>query len=82
MGNPKPPNPQGVPKQWGKKPVNPQKVKPNHGRKPVNPGRIDGRNPDACCPMVAAVQSVKRGKFRLARRYAAWSLRLITARMV
>lgn len=33
-----------------------------------------------CCPMAAALQSVKRGKFRLARRYAAWSVRLIVAR--
>jgi len=33
-----------------------------------------------CCPMVAAVQSVKRGKFRLARRYAAMSVRLIVGR--
>lgn len=33
-----------------------------------------------CCPMVAALRSVKRGKFRLARRYAAMSLRLIAAR--
>lgn len=30
-----------------------------------------------CCPMVAAVRSVRRGKFRLAQRYAAMSLRLI-----
>jgi hypothetical protein len=30
--------------------------------------------------MAAAVRSVKRGKFRLARRYAAMSVRLIAAR--
>lgn len=35
-----------------------------------------------CCPMVAALQSVKRGKFRLARRYAAMSVRLLAARYV
>ena len=35
----------------------------------------------SCCPMVAAVRSVKRRKFRLARRYAAWSVRLIAARV-
>lgn len=35
----------------------------------------------SCCPMVAAVRSVKRGKFRLAARYAAWSVRLIAARV-
>lgn len=34
-----------------------------------------------CCPMVAALRSVKRGKFRLARRYAAWSVRLIAGRL-
>jgi hypothetical protein len=35
-----------------------------------------------CCPMVEAVHSVKRGKFKLARRYAAMSVRLIAARVV
>lgn len=34
-----------------------------------------------CCPMVAAVQSAKRGQFRLARRYAVMSVRLIAARV-
>jgi hypothetical protein len=34
-----------------------------------------------CCPMVEAVNSVKRGKFRLARRYAAMSVRLLAARV-
>ena len=38
------------------------------------------RNKD-CCPMVAAVRSVKQGKFRLARRYGAMSIRLIAARL-
>ena len=33
-----------------------------------------------CCPMVAAVRSVRRGRFRLARRYAVMSVRLIAAR--
>jgi hypothetical protein len=32
--------------------------------------------------MAAAVRSVKAGKFRLARRYAAMSVRLIAARAV
>lgn len=32
------------------------------------------------CPMMAAVVSVKRGNFRLARRYAALSVRLIAGR--
>lgn len=34
-----------------------------------------------CCPMVAALRSARRGKFRLARRYAAMSARLIVARL-
>lgn len=41
-----------------------------------------GGNDKSCCPMVAAVRSVRRGKFRLARRYAAWSARLLVARVV
>lgn len=49
-------------------------------RSPMDSG--NNRKDDACCPMVAAVQSVKRGKFRLARRYAAMSIRLIAARIV
>lgn len=79
MGNRKPPDPRGVPKQHGRKPPNPQNAKKQHGRRPVSPGRVDGRNPNACCPMVAALASVKRGKFRLARRYAIMSARLIAA---
>lgn len=31
--------------------------------------------------MVAAVRAVRRGRFRLARRYAAMSIRLIAARI-
>jgi hypothetical protein len=81
MGNPKPPDPRGVPKSHGRKPTNPQTAKRRNGRKPAQHGDYYGNNPDACCPMVAAVQSVKRGKYRLARRYAAMSLRLIAARL-
>lgn len=33
-----------------------------------------------CCPMVAALVSVKRGKFRLAARYVRLSVRHIAAR--
>lgn len=33
------------------------------------------------CPMGAAVRSVKRRRFRLARRYAVMSARLIAARI-
>jgi len=39
------------------------------------------RKKGKCCPMVAAVVSVKRGQFRLARRYAAMSVRLLAARI-
>jgi len=48
-----------------------------HGRKPPKP-KPDSDN---CCPMVAAVRSVRRGRFRLARRYAGMSVRLIAARI-
>jgi hypothetical protein len=51
-------------KQWPDKPKR---------RSPMDSGNRKG----SCCPMVAAVKSVKRGKFRLARRYAAMSTRLI-----
>jgi hypothetical protein len=40
-----------------------------------------GKSGGCQCPMAAAVQSVKRGKFRLARRYAVMSVRLIAARL-
>lgn len=39
-----------------------------------------GSHKKDCCPMVAAVRSVKQGKYRLARRYASMSVRLIAAR--
>lgn len=73
----KPPDPRGVSKSHGKKPPNPQQAKKQHGTKPPPPKD----DTEACCPMVAAVQSVKRGKWRLARRYAAMSARLIAARL-
>jgi hypothetical protein len=57
----------------GRKPPKPTVSTYGHGRKPPKP-KPDS---DDCCPMVAAVRSVKRGKFRLARRYAAMSVRLI-----
>lgn len=43
-------------------------------------GPMDSGNEKDCCPMVAAVRSMKKRKFRLARRYAAMSARLIVAR--
>lgn len=33
------------------------------------------------CPMVAAVRSARRGRWRLARRYAAWSVRLMASKI-
>jgi hypothetical protein len=67
----------------GRKPINPQRVKPKprNRRVPPPPARRDGKKSEDCCPMVAAVRSVKRGKFRLARRYAAMSAGLIVARV-
>lgn len=53
-------------KQWPDKPKR---------RSPMDSG--NNSKDSSCCPMVAAVQSVKRGKFRLARRYAAMSVRLL-----
>jgi hypothetical protein len=40
-----------------------------------------GHKKKDCCPMVAAVRSAKQGKFKLARRYAGMSVRLIAARV-
>ena len=56
-----------------------------HGPKPPDPRKADyvrKGGGDKCCPMAAAVRSVKEGKFRLARRYARMSVRLIVARLV
>jgi hypothetical protein len=52
----------------------------------ANPGGPGGRRQriqrpkkkKGCCSMVAAVRSVKRGQFKLARRYATMSIKLIT----
>lgn len=82
----RPPNPRNVPKSHGKRPSNPVTAPKQHGPKPppkppVRSGRSVLGESGSCCPMVAAVQSVKRGRFRLAARYARWSVRLITARV-
>lgn len=47
-----------------------RKIQPNKGGKPPKKG---------CCPMVEAGRSIKRGNYRLARRYAVMSVRLIMA---
>lgn len=51
-----------------------------NGRKGPKPPIAHGGNPDSCCPMVAAVHALERGKFRLAARYARMSVRLMVAR--
>jgi hypothetical protein len=47
------------------------------GRGKTHKGPGGGAVGGDCCPMVAALRSVKRGKFRLASRYATWSIRLM-----
>jgi hypothetical protein len=60
---------------------NPPKTQGNTGgTRHKGPG--GGTSGGDCCPMVSALRSVKRGKFRLARRYAGWSVRLLAARVV
>jgi hypothetical protein len=58
--------------------------KPNTygGGKPHKGGGTGGGNKGGdCCPMVAAVRAAGRGRYRLARRYAAMSVRLLAARL-
>lgn len=56
-------------------------VGPGPAYRPTSSGGGTGHSGDtSCCPMVAAVKSVKRGRFRLAKRYAAMSVRLLAAR--
>lgn len=54
------------------------------GGRPHAGGGGSGKKPPSkgCCPMVAALASVKQGRFRLARRYAAMSVRLMAARII
>lgn len=54
--------------------------RPARVRKPSQVGGST-QGQQGCCPMVAAVRSVRRGKFRLARRYARMSVRLVMARV-
>lgn len=56
-------------------------ARPNRSVRPAYTGTSTGPSGGGCCPMVAAVRSVKRGQFRLARRYVAMSVRLIAARL-
>lgn len=51
-------------------------------RATVRRGGTPGGPPKkGCCAMAAALRSVKRGQFRLARRYAALSVRLLAAKL-
>lgn len=52
----------------------------SRGGRPHAGGGGTGSKGGGCCPMAAAVRSVKDGKYRLARRYAVMSIRLIAAR--
>lgn len=55
--------------------------RPSHGRKPPAPKAHHARpSGGGCCPMVAAVGAARRGKYRLASRYAQMSVRLIATR--
>lgn len=56
-------------------------IGPGPAYRPSGTGGGTTHKGDGCCPMVAAVKSVRRGRFRLARRYAAMSVRLIAARV-
>lgn len=47
-------------------------------RSPADSGNGKGRG---CCPMVEAGRALRRRRFRLARRYAAMSVRLMAARL-
>ena len=67
-------------KNNGRKPPAPRKTPGGNGRKPPAPRPHSDRGGD-CCPMVAAVRAARAGRFRLARRYAAWSVRLLVARV-
>lgn len=72
------PRPAGGPLPKGNPGRKPPMPKSNlHGRRPPPPKK----NADACCPMVAAIRSARAGRYRLARRYAAMSVRLIAARL-
>jgi hypothetical protein len=46
-----------------------------------NPNTGGTRHEGGCCAMAAAVRALRQGKYRLARRYAALSLRLLAARV-
>jgi hypothetical protein len=56
-------------------------VGPGPGYRPSSTGGGTTHNGGGCCTMAATVRAAKRGKFRLARRYARMTVRLIAARI-
>jgi hypothetical protein len=59
-----------------------RKIQTNKARGKTSHRAAGGGGKDSkCCPMVEAVHSIKRGKFRLAGRYARMSVRLLVARV-
>lgn len=66
---------------WGGNPAN-ARVRQANTVRPVSGGGGDVPPSGCRCPMAAAVHSARRGKFRLARRYAAMSGRIIVRRYV
>jgi hypothetical protein len=67
----------------GRKPPDPRKVKPRSRdrRKPPAPQARGVKSTEQCCPMVAALVSVKQGRFRAARLYTRLSVRSIARRL-
>lgn len=65
----------------GRKPPNPHHVPKSHGKKPAAPPPHKARPKQGCCAMAAAGRALRRGKYRLASRYARLSIQLIAARL-
>jgi len=60
-----------------------RKIQTNVPRGRTSHGGGGGQPPTKkCCPMNEAIQSARRGQFRLARRYARMSVRVLVARVV
>lgn len=56
-------------------------VGPGPGYRPGGTGKGTSHKGGDCCPMVAAVWALARGKLRLARRYAAMSIGIMVNRV-
>ena len=81
----RPPNRRGGNKPSVRGPVTPKpQPQPVKAKGTRHTGRSSGgsvKPPSKCCPMVAAVRAAGRGRFRLARRYAAFSVRIMVGRL-